>query len=213
MACRLKWIFWMLGCAATACAQTAIPATPAGRIFAAWMEAFNSGDRAKIDLFVKKYEPLLQHAELTSAQFRGQSGGVNLLAVTRSEKYTLAFRLQEKSQPTILYGKLDVTASQAPAIQNFLLHPVPKGAVLEDVKLDAAARSHVIDLITTDLNEAYVYPLVAQKMTASLRQHESRGDYNAITDGETFASLLTTHLLEISHDKHLGVFYQPYKFE
>ena len=49
-------------------------------------------------------------------------------------------------------------------------------------------------------------------MADSLRQHESKGDYNAITDGDDFASLLTTHLLEVSHDKHLGVFYQPYKF-
>src|SRR4051812_10367275 len=208
---RLKVLLLVMACAGSAWAEPAIPLTPAGRVLAAWMEAFNSGDRARIDLFLKTYTP--PRTELMSAQFRGQSGGVSLLAVTRDEKYTVAFRLQEKSEPIILYGKLEVTASKAPTIQNFSLHPVPKGAVIEDIQLDVAMRQQVINSVISNLNNAYVYPLVAQKMADSLRQHESKGDYNAIIDGDAFASLLTAQLLEVSHDKHLGVFYQPYKFD
>jgi Peptidase family S41/N-terminal domain of Peptidase_S41 in eukaryotic IRBP len=90
---------------------------------------------------------------------------------------------------------------------------VPKGAILEDIQLDRAMRQQIINLIISNLNDAYVYPLVAQRMADNLRQHESKGDYSAITDGDMFASVLTTHLVEVSHDKHLGVFYQPYKFD
>jgi len=49
-------------------------------------------------------------------------------------------------------------------------------------------------------------------MADNLRAHESKGDYNAIADGDELASRLAAHLLEVSHDKHLAVFYNPYKF-
>ena len=212
MARRLMLIFLVLFCAVTAGAEPSIPATPAGRALAAWLEAFNSGDRARIDLFLKTYSPSPAQDALTSAQFRGQSGGVNLIAITRSEKYLIGFRVQEKSQPAILFGRIEVTASKTPAIQNFILRPVPREAVLDEVKLDAAERKQTIEFIITDLNASYVFPAVAEKMADSLRAHESKGDYNTVTDGDAFASLLTTHLLEVSHDKHLGVYYQPYKF-
>src|SRR5882762_6372277 len=37
-------------------AQPAIPDTPAGRTFKAWLEAFNSGDRALLDAYLHKYD-------------------------------------------------------------------------------------------------------------------------------------------------------------
>lgn len=212
MAHRLKLILLIFLCAGTAYAQTAIPATPAGRVFAAWLQAFNSGDRAKIDAFLRTYAPRLPQAEFASAQFRGRSGGLNLVAITRGEKCILGFRIQEKTQPTLFYGRIEVTSSKAPTIRTFTLHPVPRGAVFEDVTLDAAMRNQVVESVITKLNELYIYPVVAEKMAASLRAHQGKGDYNAITDGDTFAALLTTHMVNVSHDKHLAVFYQPYKF-
>ena len=212
MARRLMLIFLVLICAATAGAETSIPSTPAGRALAAWLEAFNSGDRARVDGFIKTYSLGVAQAAFTSAQFRGQSGGVNLIAITRSEKYIIGFRLQEKSQPAILFGRIEVTSSKAPAIQEFVLRPVPRDAVLDDVKLDPGERKQTIELIISDLNASYVFPSVAQKMADSLRAHESKGDYDAVTDGDAFASMLTRHLVEVSHDKHLTIYYQPYKF-
>ena len=35
----------------------AIPDTPAGRTFKAWLEAFNSGDRAQLEAYLHKYDP------------------------------------------------------------------------------------------------------------------------------------------------------------
>lgn len=208
---RLLLILLALVSTEVACADPAIPPTPAGRALSAWLEAFNSGDRALIDAFLKSFAPQPSQAALTSAQFRGQSGGVTLLAVTRSERNSIAFRVQEKAQPTILLGKIEVTAAQSPVIENFILRAVPEGAVLEDLKLDTPSRQQVIDYIITNLDQFYIYSEVSKKMVDSLRAHQSRGDYNAITDGDKFASQLTSDLRAVSHDQHLLVAYNAYK--
>ncbi len=212
MARRMTLILLVLVYAATARTETAIPSTPAGRVLAAWLEAFNSGDRAKIDVFLKTYAPKPSLIALASAQFRGRSGGISLVAVTRSDRLSIAFRAQEKSQPTILLGKLEITAAKSPTIENFALSVVPEGAVLEDIKLDAARRAQVISEVMENLDRFYVYPEISKKMAQSLRDHESKGDYNSITDGDEFAVRLSSDLAAVSHDKHLVVFYYPYKF-
>lgn len=209
---RLKLVLVVLAWAGTAWGQAKVPNTPAGHALSAWLDAFNSGDRARIDVFLRSYAPKLTEAALTSAQFRGRSGGVTLQAITRSERYSIAFRVQERSQPTVLIGKIEVTTLKQPTIFNFILRAVPPGAVLDDIKLDAALRKQVIEEIVANLNAYYVYPLMADKMAANLRAHESKGDYDAITDGDEFASLLAKHLLDVSHDKHLAVFYHAFKF-
>ena len=57
-------------------AQVVIPDTPAGRTFQPWLEAFNSGDRARLDAYYRKYEPS-QSAESMMA-FRTSTGGFEL---------------------------------------------------------------------------------------------------------------------------------------
>jgi hypothetical protein len=207
----LKLILLVSICTPAARGQTAIPDTSAGHVLTAWLDAFNSGDRARIDTFLKTYSPKLADASVTSPQFRGRSGGINLVAITRSERLSIAFRVQEKSQPTLLNGRIEVTAEKSPAISSFTLHAVPTGAVLENIQLDPAHRKMVIEDLIANLNQFYVYPTRAQEMANSLLAHEKKGDYNAITDGEMFASRVTTDLIDVSHDKHLRVFYYPYK--
>ena len=48
-------------------------------------------------------------------------------------------------------------------------------------------------------------------MADALHVHQQHGDYNAVTDGDGFASLLTKHLQDVSHDKHLRVEDDPFK--
>jgi hypothetical protein len=209
---RLRLILMMLVSAGPAMGQVAIANTPAGQALTAWLDAFNSGDRAKIDAFLKAYSPKAAEAALTSPQFRGRSGGVDLVEITRSERFAIAFRVHEKTQPAVLLvGKLELTTQEPLTISNFTLHPIPTGAVLEDIKLDPAQRKLAIENVITNLNEFYVYPATAQKMADSLHEHEQKGDYSSITEGEEFASRLSADLIDVSHDKHLRVFYYPYK--
>ncbi len=188
-----------------------IPDTPAGRVLRAWLEAFNSGDRGRMDDFLKSYGPKLNEAAIASAQFRGQSGGLGLLTITRNEPLTIGFRVQEKTQPTVLTGKIKVTAANPPAIENFVLSVIPTGGIPEDITLDDARRKQVIGEIIANLTTFYVYPEAAERMAHGLLEHEEHGDYKSTADGDDFASQLTTHLVEISHDKHIRVFYNPYK--
>src|SRR5436853_7652135 len=77
-----------------ACAWTqavAIPDTPAGHTLQAWLDAFNSGDRAKIQTYLAKYEPA-KPLDGTIA-FRNQTGGFELLAIDKSERSHIEFRV------------------------------------------------------------------------------------------------------------------------
>ena len=87
----------------------------------------------------------------------------------------------------------------------------PAGAMFEDVPLDAAERKRVIAGVISNLKEYYVYPDLAQKMADALAAHERAGDDNAEMDGAAFADLLTKQLQDVSHDRHLRVFYSAFK--
>ena len=69
-----------------ATAQTAIPDTPAGHILRIWLEAFNSGDRARLDAYYQKYQPS-QSAENMMA-FRTNTGGFDRSASTATNGCT-----------------------------------------------------------------------------------------------------------------------------
>jgi hypothetical protein len=64
-------------------AQLVIPNTPAGRTFQAWLEAFNSGDRARFDAYYQKYEPTKSADSMMT--FRNTTGGFELLSIDGSE--------------------------------------------------------------------------------------------------------------------------------
>ena len=71
--------------------------------------------------------------------------------------------------------------------------------------IDAATRTEVIEGAIKALNDAYVFPEIAQKMEQAIRDRVQRKEYDTITDAGAFARLLTTHLQEVSKDKHLRV--------
>jgi Peptidase family S41/N-terminal domain of Peptidase_S41 in eukaryotic IRBP len=91
--------------------------------------------------------------------------------------------------------------------------PSPRGApflaMAEELKLDAAERKHVIDAARATIEQNYVDPDVARKMSEALLAHEKNGDYNAITDGAAFADLLSRQLRDVGHDQRIDVLYSP----
>ncbi len=161
--------------------QIAIPDTPAGRTLRAWLEAFNSGNQAQLEAYIHTLDPKQSVEGMTA--FRNQTGGFELLSIESSEPLLIKFRVKEKASSTVGLGSLQVKNAQTATVEHFDLHAIPAGAAVEDIKLDAAERQRVIDEIAKDLNEFYVYPEAAKKMADELRAHESRGDFNAITDG------------------------------
>jgi hypothetical protein len=190
-------------------AQATIPDTPAGKVLHAWLDAFNSGDRTKMEAYVKTFDPK-QSADFMLS-FRSQTGGFDLLAIESSEPKLIKFRVKEKASPTVAIGSLQLNDAQPPTVENLGIRAIPPGAVVENIKLDATARQRVLDGVESNLKESYVYPETAKKMNDDLRDRQKRGEFDSVTDGDAFAALLTKDLQAVSHDKHLRVNYSPYK--
>ena len=194
---------------APAQAQPAIPDTPAGRTFKAWLEAFNSGDRAQLDAYFHKYDPGKPVDQ--EMHFRGMTGGFDLLQIVKSEPLRLEFLVKERRSETTAIGKLEVKEGDPAQVVGFGVRAVPPGTKLSDLnyKIDAATRTRVIDGAITQLNESYVFPETAKKMGDSVKAKQKKGDYDSITDGDAFAKMLTDNFQEVSHDKHLRVNFSP----
>jgi C-terminal processing protease CtpA/Prc len=79
--------------------------------------------------------------------------------------------------------------------------------MIEDDKLDRAARHRVILKAIEYLKRYYIDPDVAHKIADALQAHEQNGDYDAVTDGALFADLLTRQMRDVSHDTQLIVVY------
>ena len=187
----------------------AIPDTPAGHVLQAWLEAFNSGDRAQIQAYLTKYMPSRSlDAEMT---FRQQTGGFDLLGIDKSERLEIDFRVMEKVSSTTAVGQLEMKDTDPPMVVNFGLRAIPPGLTAADMnpKIDAATRGRVIDGAIALLNEYYVFPDTAKKMEEALRAKEKNGAYDKVNVANEFAARLTQDLQDVSHDKHLRVDFSP----
>ena len=82
--------------------------------------------------------------------------------------------------------------------------PRPDGP---DRPLDAAGRTAVVDAVLAKITEHYVFPDVAKKMEAAIRDRQANREYDAVTSSREFARLLTEHLRAVCKDRHLRVNY------
>ncbi len=66
----------------------------------------------------------------------------------------------------------------------------------------------VIQNLSEKLKANYIFPDIAERISAHMQACLAEGAYAQITDGELFASTLTGHLQEVNQDKHLRVFWR-----
>jgi hypothetical protein len=186
-----------------------IPDTPAGRTFKAWLDAFNGGDRAVIEAYCRKYEP--SKSVDNEMQFRGMTGGFDLIQVVKSEKDRIEVLVKERNSETRAIGNLSVKEGDPAQVDDFGLQGLPPGTSVSDLAstVDGATRARVIDGAIAQLDESYVFPDVAKKMADDVRARQKRGEYGSVTDGGAFAKLLTDNFRAVSHDKHLRVDFSP----
>lgn len=205
--CRFL-LAWLL-MAVSGYSQISIPATPAGQTLRAWLEAFNSGDRETIDAYVKTIDK--ENSVDGMVGFREQTGGFDLLSIESSEPLHIRFRVKEKVGPTNALGNLIVKDGQPPTVESFNLRALPPGITIENVTLDAMLRKKVMDGVAENLTEFYIDVDLAKQMVGTMRARAAKGEYDSITDGDVFAARLTKDLRAVSHDKHLGVSFNPFK--
>ena len=178
-----------------------IPDTPAGHALSEWLDAFNSGDRATFESFEKAHAPWLPLDD--EMQRRERTGGYDLLSISESDKWWIVFRAKERATSAETDGRLIVRSYDPDHITLLSLDPASERPTR--IVVDEAERTRVIDGALKVLNEFYVFPEVAKKVSAKLRTQQQHGACRNVTDAETFAIRLGDDLVALSGDKHLGV--------
>jgi Peptidase family S41/N-terminal domain of Peptidase_S41 in eukaryotic IRBP len=178
-----------------------VPDTPAGHALSEWLDAFNSGDRATFESFEKAHAPWVSLDD--EMQRRERTGGYDLLTISESDKWWLVFRAKERATSAETVGRLIVRSYDPDHITLLSLDLASENPTR--IAVDEAQRSRVIDGAAQLINEFYVFPDVAQKVTAKLKTQQKHGAYRKIADAETFAIRLGDDLVALSGDKHLGV--------
>ena len=187
--------------------QVTTPNTPAGHVLGAWLDAFDSGDSARMQAFYRSHDP--DRSAPGDMSFRGQTGGFDLVSVLKSEPRVVVFLIKERQSETRARGRLVVGSGPAGTVTDFTLSAMPKGATVASFTINAATRQRVVDSIIGELDAHYVSPDVAKQMGDAVRAQQQHGAYAAVTDGYDFADTLTADLRAVSHDKHLRVNFSP----
>src|SRR5215472_7948781 len=124
MPLRLSLILFFTATFVSAQSPT-IPDTPAGHTLQAWLDAFNSGDRVRIQSYLAKYDPTRSVDETVG--FREQTGGFELRGVDKSERLHIEFRVKERASPTVGVGRMDVKDVEPAEIVHFSVRALPPG--------------------------------------------------------------------------------------
>ncbi|MEE8524547.1 MAG: S41 family peptidase [Thermoanaerobaculia bacterium] len=95
---------------------------------------------------------------------------------------------------------------QAVLVPMLILALAPVGAAAQDFPtLDAEKRAAIVDRVAEALQEVYVFPEVAQKMSDHIHRQLNDGAYDEVVLVPAFTEQLTKDLQSISHDLHLRV--------
>ncbi|HEY6037966.1 MAG TPA: S41 family peptidase, partial [Kofleriaceae bacterium] len=195
-------------------------ASPPAKQFAAWLTAFNAGDRDGLVAYHTQHFPY----EVASDDVHGidrelglstGTGGFELKKAEYPTPTHIVATLKERHSSQFARAEMEVAAAEPHGVVRFEIHPIPTPDELmspEERKataIDDAKRRAVIDGIAKELDAHYVTPAVGTKMIAALRDHLARGDYDKIAQGPAFALALTKDLRDVSHDLHLGVMFGP----
>jgi hypothetical protein len=188
----------------------AIPDTPAGRVLSAWLDAFNSGEAARLEAFDAKHDGRDPNYAESQLRFRRQTGGFDFTGIHNSAPTYIEYLATERVSGREAMGMLAVTAAEPPKVLNSQVRLLMPGATLLGFGIDAGTRKRVISAVTDKLNENYVFPDTAKKMEDALRKADRRGEYKTISNGDDLARLLTSQLQDVSRDKHLRVTFNPF---
>jgi hypothetical protein len=183
-----------------------IPTTPAGDAFRAWLDAFNSGDSARVGAYSRRYEPDMDVAD--EMDFREHTGGFDLLSVEHSDPRHAEFVIRERKSPMTAYGVVDMSPTDSGRIAKRRLQAMGPNVSVAALHIDAASRARAVAGAAALLDTFYVFPDVARRMGDSLRARLAHNAYDSYSNGVMFAIRLDDDLAEIAHDKHLHVGYR-----
>jgi hypothetical protein len=93
-----------------------IPSTPAGKVFAGYLEAVNAGHKGTLETFVKTHRPDRPDALERMLDLRWNTGGFDLYSIESSEPLNIQAVLHER-EGNGSYSRMSVTVSDGdPAV-------------------------------------------------------------------------------------------------
>src|SRR5437879_6750013 len=184
--------------------QTTIPNTPAGKVLRAWVDAYNSGDSARVAMFFRTYSA--EDALRGAFAFRKMTGGLFVICLRVRTPRTAYVMARFRAGPMVGYGAIDVSAADTSRVGGYFF-PLGINVSVDDIRIDAPTGTHVVRRLAALLDSFYVSPEVGKRMSDSLLARLKRGVYDRYTNGATFAIHLRADLDDIAHDKHLQILY------
>ncbi len=136
---------------------------------------------------------------------RARTGGYDLQSIEGGGKFWIVIRTKERKTSAEIVGSMVVRSYEPGHIT--LLSFVPADARSTEVALNGPERARVVAGAARLLDEYYLDPAVAKKVSAQLMELQRHGGYRGITDGEIFAIRLGDDLVALSGDEHIGVDY------
>src|SRR4051794_23390294 len=104
--------------------------------------------------------------------------------------------------PTIHDRPTSATSRRSAAASDAAESSMPHG----ELPISASTQRRLLDSVLATLGDKYVFPDAAAAIATAIRARAARGEYASITDGTTFAQLLTTHLRAAANDQHLALY-------
>lgn len=129
---RIRWLFCLAALLATrAHAQGSIPTTPVGNVLSGWLDAYHSGDTARMVAYNRQYLPTFPPA--FSVPLRANAGDVEFVKVLNEQPQHLEFLLRQTKTGDYVRGSIEISGDP-PVARDFRLQLVPRGAPPEGCK-------------------------------------------------------------------------------
>jgi len=125
----MKRLFAVFFAAALLCeAQTKLPDTPPAHQFSAWLDAFNSGDRAVLLAYLQKNNPSRAADIDQELGFRNQTGGFDFKKVEDSAPTRLTGIVKERASDQFARFTIEVESAEPHRVTQLELRAIPPPA-------------------------------------------------------------------------------------
>ena len=126
----------------------AVPATPAGSAFSAWLEAFNAADREKLQAVFKRFrEPRPVDRALG---FRRATGGFELKKVLASTPTRIRVLVQERDSDQMAEGELEVEPAPPHRVTRWDVQAIARPA---EFALPRMSEKEALEALKTRIDE------------------------------------------------------------
>ncbi len=124
---RLLPCLVVLACCLSICfGQEKLPTdTPSGQVCAAWLQAFNTGDRDNYRTFLEKYSPARLNRLDSAMEFRSRTGGLDLKKVESSSPTEVVAIVEERGTEQFVRMTFVVEATEPHNMSRVELNAIP----------------------------------------------------------------------------------------